>query len=525
MKRKFTTAALIFLAVFATQAQKMLLEKTYEVDKKAKKGVLLDVIVNPNDKTTCLSFVTRLKGNFTGSKLKVQYQDYYFDKEYNFKEVKEYEDVYKNKRYKAEKGENYSVEGITVSASMMGDIVLRKKKVDYTWSWASSRYNKKVTLLDKVKPKDESGNKLTLLKSFDIDEQGVALALVRPRPTKDSPDADICENYFLKIDQNLNIEKGEVIRHDIVMNIVATFLIPNEGVVLEDGSTDISEADVCFVWAAGSFHDEKKMGKNTDFEYWRVSNEGKLLKRAKFQVVGSEWNIMEAIAIGESVYFIGPANMGKELTTKVSVSVSGGETKYKLYQLAKITGDKVDYVTSTNMEDFEAKLKKPASQKKNPAYSGKRFKFKKASVSTDGSLFICGQNVSKEGAPEDEVLMFYFDNKGILKAQYGIKLENEYSSPQYLNFTKDCAYWTLWEFKGFSKGDQPKALVYPTIAKINLASGDISDFVKIGTVNDKPTYFLQNDFPFITNPDDGSQIYLGENEKGNLMWFGQVGFE
>ena len=531
MKKMFL-AVLIITTAFITKAQKVDFEKTYEVDAKARKGFLNEVTVNPNDKTTCLSFVTRAKGNFAGTKVKVNYQDYYFDAEYNFKELKEYEDVYKSKRYKAEKGEEYSIEGITVMPNLMGDIVLRKKKVNYKWNWYYSRYYKTVELLDKVKPKDESGNKLTLLKSFDFDEKGEALALVRPRPTRDNP-ADVCENYFLKVDQNLNFVKGEVIKHDVAMSLKASFLIPHEGVELEEGSNDISEADICLIWAACSYYDEKKLGKNTDFEYWRVSNEGKLLKKAKFQVAGSDWSIEELIAIDQSLYLIGPANVGKELSTKVQVSASSGVPKYKLYQLAKITGDNVDYVTSTNMDEFEAKLKKPTSQKKNPAYSGKRFRFNKASVAADGSLFICGQNLSGKGEFED-VLMFYFDNKGILKAQYGVRLEEvndaskTNSTSQFINYTKDYAYWTIWELMGFkeeAKGEKPKALVYPSIAKINLATGEINDFVKIGSVKDKPTYFLQNDFPFLVNPADGSQIYLGLNKKGNMFWFGKVAFE
>ncbi len=532
--KKVIVAVFIVITAFATRAQKLELEKTYEVDGKAKRGYLNDVIVNSTDKTTCLSFVTRADGNFAGTKVKVKYQDYYFDADYNFKELKEYDEFYKSKRYKADKGENYVVEGITVTPNLIGDIVLRKKKVTYKWNWYYSRYLKTVELLDKVKPKDETGNKLTLLKSFDFDEKGEALALVRARATKDNP-ANICESSFLKIDQNLNFVKVETITQDIAMSLKASFLIPHEGAELEDGSNDISESDICLVWAACSYADEKKLGKNTDFEYMRISNEGKLLKRAKFQVTGSDWNIDEAISIGESIYLIGPANMGKDLSAKASVTVSvGGSTpKYKLYQIAKITGDKVEYVSSTNMDDFEAKLKKPASQKKNPAYSGKRFKFNKASVAADGSLFICGQNTNAKNEYED-VLMFYFDNKGILKAQYGVRLEEvndaskANSTSQFINYTKDYAYWTVWELMGYkeeAKGEKPKALVYPNIAKINLATGEISDFVKIGAVNDKPTYFLQNDFPFLVNPADGSQIYLGLNKKGVMFWFGKVVFE
>jgi hypothetical protein len=73
--------------------------------------------------------------------------------------VEEKEEEYRNKRYK---GENYTVEGITVEPNLLGKLVLRKKQIDYKLSWFNGGYNKKVTLLDKVKPKDEAGNSYSL---------------------------------------------------------------------------------------------------------------------------------------------------------------------------------------------------------------------------------------------------------------------------------------------------------------------------------------------------------------------------
>lgn len=524
-------AVLIFATAFIIRAQKVDFEKTYEVDAKAKRGYLDDVIVNQNDKTTCLSFVTRATGNFTGSKVKVKYQDYYFDADYNFKEVKEYEEDYKNKKFK---GENYTIEGISVEPNLMGDIVLRKKKVDYTWSWLNRRYYKKVTLLDKVKPKDESGNKYTLVKKFENDETGEVIALVRARPTKVGKtwsQPNMLEHFLLKIDQNLNFEITDQATLTSFKTVTKAYIIPAENSEqAEPGDEDISNADVCFIFASSKGGDKEAEDPH-DYEIWRVSKLGKILGRTEnFKVKASAWNIEQLIAQDGSIYLVGPANDGKFC----SQITDPDNTKWEFYQLLKVKNDKVIYNTTTSMDDFEAKLKKPASQKKNPAYKGKRFDFNQANVTTDGSIFICGQNKTKEGEYQD-VLMFYFDNVGILKAQYGVRLEEvndaskKNATTQYMNFTKDNAYWTVCELMGFKeeagKGERPKALIYPNIAKINLATGEINDFVKIGSVKDKPTYFLQNDFPFIPNPADGSQIYLGLNKKGNIFWFGKVAFE
>jgi hypothetical protein len=68
----------------ASTAQKLVLEKTYEVDRKAKRGYPDEVTTIAADNTTTLSFVTRASGYFSGSKTKIKYQNYIFDKDYNF---------------------------------------------------------------------------------------------------------------------------------------------------------------------------------------------------------------------------------------------------------------------------------------------------------------------------------------------------------------------------------------------------------------------------------------------------------
>ena len=528
MKRTFITATLIIFAVFVTQAQKLTFEKTYEVEGKAKRGFLDEVYINPSDKTTVLSFGTKVNTSKTlsgkGDKVKIKYQNYIFDKDYNFVKIEEKEEEYKATKFK---GEYFVVEGVSIGAGI-GGMVLKKKKIEYTWSWYNKDYNKKVTLLEKVKPKTEDGNRFAQLKVFENDETGDAFALVIVIPTRDNPNVDPLEYHFLRVNNDLSVEVVETMKFEKQMSLFTTFTIPAEG----ENESD----EICMLFKASNATDKDKLGDKNDYEMWRVSNQGKLLKRVPFKVKASDWDIEQMISKQGSLYFVGPAKEGKDLSTsKVTFSASWGDNpKWKIYQLAKITGDKVDYVTTTNLEDFETKLKKPENQKKSPAYSGKRFDFNYTAVAKDGSLFICGQNLNSKGEHLD-ILMFYFDNTGILKAQYGVRPEemNDVakfnSCTQFIKFTDKYAYWEVWEMVGFKEeagnGEKPKALVYPNIAKIDLATGEISNFQKFGTVKDKPTYFLQNDFPNITNPDDGSYTYLGLNKKGNIFWFGKIGFE
>jgi hypothetical protein len=516
MKQIVTYALTLSLSVTGL-AQKLVLEKTYEVDKKAKRGVLDNVIVNPNDKTTTLSFVTN-----NGNNGKVKYQDYVFDKDYNFVKVEEsQEQLYRNKKYK---GEKYSVEGITVEPNMLGKMVLRKKLVEYTWSWWYGRYNKKVTLLDKIKPKDEEGNSYMLVKKYENDETGEVLVLATVVFGKG---ANPNEYILMRINKDLKIEITEKKTFTTPKYLAKSFIIPSEvdeAEETDETDEDISTSDICFVF--GGNPDKKNKETAKDFEIWRVSKEGKILVTTPCTVPQAGWNVESVIAKGGSLYFVGPAN--DEVSSKPA-----DETKWKNYQVAKITKDKVDYATATNIDEFETKLKKPASQSKSPAYKGKRFRFVRANVSSDGSLFICGQNF-KEAEYKDP-LMFYFDNKGILKADYGIRLEeiNDASkgraTQQFISESNGSIYWEVWELAGYKEeagnNERPKGLYYPSIAKINMSTGEIGDFVKFGTVKDKPKYYLQNSFPFITNPDDHSLIYLGVDKPGKVFWFGKIMLE
>lgn len=514
MKKLFSYALLLALP-FTGMAQKLILEKTYEVDKKAKRGYLDIVTTNPTDKTTTLSFITN-----NGNNGKIKYQNYIFDKDYNFIKAEEgAEQLYKNKRYK---GENYSVEGITVEQGMLGKMVLRKKLVEYNWSWFNGQYNKKVTLLDKIKPKDEDGNSYMLVKKFENDETGSVIALVIVAFGKG---ANPNEFILMKIDKDLKTEIIDKRTFTSPKYLSKSFVIPaevdeddNEGEVSEE---DISKSDICFMFAGNP--DKKNKEAANNFQMWRVSKEGKILNTVDIKVLKSGWNVESVIAKNGSLYFVGPAN--EEVSSKAP-----DETKWKFYQLAKITKDKVDYVTSTDMDEFEAKLKKPASQSKSPAYKGKRFRLVKSNVTADGSLFLCGQNFKE--AEFQDVLMFYFDNAGKLKAQYGVRLEEVNTASkgkatnQFVQDSNGSVFWTVWELCGYKEevGDNgiQKGLYYPSVAKINLGTGEIGDFVKFGTVKDKPKYYLQNSYPIITNPSDGSQVYLGVDKPGKVFWFGKI---
>ncbi|HZX74822.1 MAG TPA: hypothetical protein VFE57_10390, partial [Cyclobacteriaceae bacterium] len=311
-----------------------------------------------------------------------------------------------------------------------------------------------------------------------------------------------------------------------------------------DDQGDISNSDGGIVFAS-SLRGKKGNADPHDYTFWRINSDGKLVEKTAIKTKASVWNINQAITTGTSIYLMGPANEDKFYDQVIKSGAQDLEgMKWKNFQMTKLTGGKVDYTTLTTLDDFEAKLNAPPSQKKSPSYSGKKFHFTTANVSPDGSIMICGQNynMTKKAprAPKTksytDVMMFYFDNAGMLKAQYGVRREenNKYAklapAMQEIIDGKSYKYWGIWEMDGIreereGKVKAVKALLYPSISRIDSKTGGISDFVQFGLVNGKPTYYLHNAYPYLPMTSENAIVYLGVNKPGKILWFAKVNLE
>jgi hypothetical protein len=556
MKRKTTKQLLLLLLLAAPAvawAQKLALEKTYQITGQAKRGYLDDVQYDQATGNTVLYFVTRESTNITGNKSKVKYQIYHFDKEYNFIKMEEKIDEYRNKRYK---GDNYSVEGVSMENNLVGTFVLRRKLISYTWNWFFGGYNKKVKLLEKVKPKDEMGAKYSLLKKFENDETGEVIALVKTKPLIGKKAALSVPNEYnlLRVNKNLDFVVTETKAFEKPQAMAAAYLIASadsgeeelsedepaeDGPEADDDQGNIATNDAAFVFAP-SFGGGKTSDPH-DYTYWRVNNEGKILEIIPLKTAASIWNINQAIANEDVVFLGGPSNDGKFFDNQITPGADLENMKWKSFQLCKISNGKVDYMTLTSMDEFEAKLMAPPSQKKSPSYRGKKFHYTTSGNYVDGSIMACGQNY--DWATQNkvkmkqykDVVMFYFDPQGHLKAQYGVRREenNKWAkqapAQQGINIGRNSVYWTVYEMDGVrteqeGKVKAIKALLYPSVARIDPASGAISDFVQFGLEDGKPRYYLHNAYPILQISPDW-MVYLGADKPGKVLWFGKVMLE
>jgi hypothetical protein len=66
-----------------------------------------------------------------------------------------------------------------------------------------------------------------------------------------------------------------------------------------------------------------------------------------------------------------------------------------------------------------------------------------------------------------------------------------------------------------------KVLMYPSVARIEIQSGNISDFVDFG----QGKYYLHNAHPFLPTSANSKIVYFGESGNGKTLWFGRMPLE
>lgn len=522
--KKLITLILLAVGILFSQdasAQTVELEKTYELTGKSKRGTLANVEFDRTKGTYTLYYVT--KSNDKMAKFEI----YTFDRDFNFLNMAndeiEFDKVKGKYGWFKYRGELYSVEGLFVEPSLTGTLVLKRKRITYSYDWLFLGYRKKVEVLEKLKPKSEDGVKYFYHKHFEDDREGVVYILVGEKDRSDV-NATMAKLHVLKFNKELDLLGDLPLTFDHPQSVALAKVIPH---VYEDDPENPSFRDMTFIFAPfGSKGFNSDPNKN-NFTWVRVSNDMKLVSRQSFQSPAPGWKIDEMIVDAEKneIYYFGPSAEGKDKYFFQAVAV----TKFKAVQLMKISSDKVNYLTSTNLVEFESKLKTPPSQKKSPAYEGKKFQIANYYMGSNGDFFVIGQNFDqgKEGLKFRDVICFHFDSKGVLKAQYGVDTKENNATatangcPQFFieGSSGKNMYWFLREIDGIAPNG--RLLTYLRIGKIDMNGGTISDLSMPGG-DKKPEYFLDPNFPYLETDKGGTVVFFGADKKGKNIWFCRV---
>jgi len=300
-----TLILLILTSFTSIFAQKMMLEKDYEISRKAKKGYLGNV-------------EEKDKGNFDmiyilpSSKRKIKTEIYHYDKDANQLGVDKDEIEIEKARTKWSwfnyKGDYFLANNISVSANFTGDFVLRKKRITATYNWWTGQYVRKVKLLEKVKPKNETGKKYKFYGgAYEVERDSTILAMA---VNASDPKDKMYGSYdLLKSDNDLNVQVLEKIEFPYSMTCV--YSQPLKDDLSESIENDDKPRDWILIYAPTDIIRKNTAPDPHAFEYLRITPEGKIVERVKFMAPTVGWRIIDAYEKENSVLVYGMGS-GKE---------------------------------------------------------------------------------------------------------------------------------------------------------------------------------------------------------------------
>ena len=528
----FLFAIILLASTPNAMAQTVETEKTYEISGKAKRGYLAKVDYDPKTQECTLYFVTKANDR------RIKFEVYRFDKEYNFIDKKDEEQELEKVTYKwfRVKKENYEKEGVTVDNGGIFNaaLTLKRKQTTYNWSWVWGSYSVRTKILEKVKPKTDDGKKYLYAGHIEDDATGDIFVLAS---IKDKGEQG--KNFtLLRFNNQLDLVKTQEIKFDYAVTRAFTANLYTEDE--DDPEMKIVTGGIMIFAPAKGSKEFTNPDKNA-YEVVKFDRDFNIT-RSSFKSPASYFRIDEMVSTSDAYYFYGVAAEGKDRYYNQLATLE----KFKAVQLLKVKASdyKVEYITSANLDEMQAKLKTPPSQKRKPEYRGNKFETKGYFVTKNNEFVLYGQNfeMKTDRVPQGgkmveiefksyrDVIGFYFDTKGVLKAQYGIdpvedsKAAKRMGAPQYIveNTKGNAMYWILTEIDGFRVEDeQVRPLAYPRIAKINTSDNSVKDFITMGEVG-KTKYYLDKKYPYLPIDDGNKIVFFGSNKTGKTLYFGRV---
>lgn len=457
-----------FLSPVTIQAQVPIVEKPYEVSRKAKNGYLGGIEMNKEKETIDMVYILP-----SLLPRKVKTEIYTYDKDLNLlNTVREEEWMDKVKtRWKwfNYKGDKYTTLNLTASIDMSGGVVFRQKQITYSYNWYYGRYTKKVKQLEKIKPKTETDSKYAYRASYEVEADSTILVLAG-RTEKKTHKA---WTHFdlLSSDNKVNIKTLTTLEFKNPQTVCFSQALKDDN---ESLSNDDFPRDWILIFAPSGMFKDDRDAKPTNYTYVRISPQGQIVERFNFDSPSNGWRVCGAFEKEGSVFLYGPA-ITKDPTekyfdkvfnnaamvpstsasaeekalaaaqpasafgafaamsqadigaTQEDVDVALDELKYTNFQVGKITDSKFDFISSPNIEEFEKKQAKPIDQKKFVVFDGKRFVVNGISFTSSGDIFISGQDFVKKDNQKiyKGIYMFQFEANGNLKKNYGVFVDQK----------------------------------------------------------------------------------------------------
>ncbi|MFZ4522887.1 MAG: hypothetical protein ACOYNC_14355 [Bacteroidales bacterium] len=296
---------MIFGKNTTVSSQKLMLEKDYEISRKAKKGYLGNVEEKENGNFDMIYILP-------SSAKKIKSEIYHFDKEATLlnidKDELEIERARKKWKWFNYKGDFFIANNISASANFSADLVFRKKRISAKYDWWTGDYVRKVKLLEKVKPRNDEGKKYKFYGGVYEIERDSSI-LVMAVNAGDPKDKMFASYDLLKSDNELNIKVLEKVEFQYSMTCV--YSQPLKDDQIEAIENDDLPRDWILVYAPTNVLRNNTAPDAHSFEYLRITPEGKIVERVKFSAPTVGWRIIDAYEKDNSVLLYGMGS-GKE---------------------------------------------------------------------------------------------------------------------------------------------------------------------------------------------------------------------
>jgi hypothetical protein len=569
--QRFKLKSLLFMVAFfcvsqiCLFSQEMEMEKTYTITGEANIGDNPYIQRDQSSGNYVISFLVKQKGE------NMLIESYFFDKDFNFVKNDKEEISIRNAQVKYPwwdySAEQY--ESIIISADEDDKLMLRKIKIQSTYNWIYLTYDQKANELDKVKLKNDDGNRYFHYRNWQQDISGEFLYILCGVKDKTDKLKYCKEFHLLKINKDLDVVKDQVIKFDYPQDIV----YPRYADDNTDNRRNTFDKEIILVFAPKDEGNTASDPVKTNFTYVGISKDLEMTDRIPFKSASTGWSIEDKIFDEQynELYFFGASLKGKD---KYFSELKDAK-KFDGFQVMKVSDHKLAYIKEYSLDELGEKIVKAASQKDAKPYAGKKFLISSYTVTPNGSLVVVGQNwaIENKNTLKEKVNYFDcfglgFDNAGNFLGQYMYDLKYHASSAtfQFLIHGKDPnnVYWLLikpnyWSWTSYAgmgmhdtrpskpigmndfvaKGSVDLAGIIPLatfpikikcdlissdFGKIDLKNGTLSDFAKYQTNKEKKAfYYLFPKMPFILT-DDHKLVLFGSQsmKKGKTLWFARL---
>ncbi len=437
--KKAIAAALACLLFGFTYAQVSILEKNHEISRRSKKGYL-GAVEEKADGKFDMVYVQ------PSSKRKVKTETYHFDGEANLlgsdntdEDIERVRTRYKWFKYK---GDRFITNNTSVSANYVGDVVFRRKRITAEWNWWRGGYVRNAQMLDKVKPRTESGRNYKFGGgAYEVERDSTILVMAMD--VQASKDNNKMVYDLLRADNQLNISVLKRFELPYAMQMV--YAQPLTDDLSEDIPNDDDPRDMVVVFAPIDVGGKLAKNKNPKaFDYLRISPEGIVKEQFSFQAPHPGWRILDAyekdgavllygLGIGKPDKYSNKSGMGimiattsndaseqaeakkgsggmlggfKAIGNVVSGQNEAGLTQEQLdemmdmltfnsFAMVKLQGGAVVMSRLTDLDEMNAKAACPPDMKRPSKFDGKMFKVSGVSFLSDKSLIMSLQDTKR----------------------------------------------------------------------------------------------------------------------------------